>query len=407
MVLACAQGVIEPKNRIIGAGAGEQDASMASGGGAGEPETGGSGGGQPTGGAGPSTGGSGGNPSGTGGQGAGGTGGVPMGGTGGKTGGTGGTPTGGTGGTPTGGTGGMRTGGTGGVSTGGSPGTGGVSTGGSPGTGGVSTGGSPGTGGATGGTGGGVAGSSGQTVFFDDFVGGAVDSSKWTVVDRIGDLANNEVNCVSAANVSVSGGFLVGVSKHEDRSCGDSNVAPTVQHYTSWQIQQKTAPFKYGTIEVRAKEPGGIGIWPTIWLLGYKWQASQPMTANVPGHNWPHDGWCEIDIAEFLENARNRVNNVVHFEVAGGRHEASLPFDATTRFMVYRLQWAPNSLIWSVNAEDGAGYRTLRTVTGAGAVPDVPMYVVINAAIGGIGGGNPDPNSFPQTFTVDWVKVTQ
>jgi beta-glucanase (GH16 family) len=198
-----------------------------------------------------------------------------------------------------------------------------------------------------------VAGSSGQTVFFDDFVGGAVDSSKWTVVDRIGDLANNEVNCVSAANVSVSGGFLVGVSKHEDRSCGDSNVAPTVQHYTSWQIQQKTAPFKYGTIEVRAKEPGGIGIWPTIWLLGYKWQASQPMTANVPGHNWPHDGWCEIDIAEFLENARNRVNNVVHFEVAGGRHEASLPFDATTRFMVYRLQWAPNSLICPLTPRTG------------------------------------------------------
>jgi hypothetical protein len=37
----------------------------------------------------------------------------------------------------------------------------------------------------------------------------------------------------------------------------------------------------------------------------------------------------------------------------------------------------------------------------------VPMYVVFNAAIGGIGGGNPDPATFPQTFTVDWVRVTQ
>jgi hypothetical protein len=39
--------------------------------------------------------------------------------------------------------------------------------------------------------------------------------------------------------------------------------------------------------------------------------------------------------------------------------------------------------------------------------PNVPMYVVINAAIGGIGGGHPDPGTFPQTFQVDYVRITQ
>jgi beta-glucanase (GH16 family) len=179
------------------------------------------------------------------------------------------------------------------------------------------------------------------------------------------------------------------------------------EHYTSWHIQQKTTPFLYGTIEVRAKEPGGTGIWPTIWMLGYKWQASQPQTANIPGHDWPHDGWCEIDIAEFWQNHRTQVNNTVHFEVPGGLHEQTLPFDATSRYMVYRLQWSAGSLIWSVDPEDGSGFRTLRTVTGAGNVPNVPMYVVLNAAIGGAGGGTPNPSTFPQTFSVDWVRVTQ
>jgi beta-glucanase (GH16 family) len=75
--------------------------------------------------------------------------------------------------------------------------------------------------------------------------------------------------------------------------------------------------------------------------------------------------------------------------------------------MVYRLKWTLSSLIWSVDAEDGSGFRTLRTVSGAGNVPDVAMYVVLNAAIGGSGGGTPDPSSFPQTFVVDWVRVTQ
>jgi beta-glucanase (GH16 family) len=227
------------------------------------------------------------------------------------------------------------------------------------------------------------------------------------VMDRLSDQSNNEINCCIPANVSVSGGLLSGLSKNESYTCGDSVQSPITESYTSWQIQQKTAPFLYGTVEVRAKLPGGTGIWPAIWMLGFNWQASQPTTANVPGANWPNAGWCEIDIAEFWQNGRSQVNCTVHFNTPGGLHQQSLPFDASTRYMVYRLQWWLNSLIWSVDAEDGVGFRTLRTLTGSGAVPDVPMYVTINAAIGGTGGGTPNPSTFPQTFFVDWVRITQ
>lgn len=248
----------------------------------------------------------------------------------------------------------------------------------------------------------------GRSILFDDFVGTSIDITKWAVIDRIGDQPfNGELHCTVPANVSVSGGFLNGVTKLEDHICGDSLQAPTLQHYTSWQIQQRTAPFLYGTIEVRAKPPGGTGIWPTIFLLGYKWQAGQLATANEPGSKWPHDGWSEIDVAEFLNNHRTLVNCVVHFEVFGGSSEQALPVDATSRYMVYRLQWAVNSLIWSVDAEDGAGFRTLRTVTGADKVPDVPMYITVNAAVGGKGGGTPDPSTFPQTYSIDWIRITQ
>jgi beta-glucanase (GH16 family) len=267
-------------------------------------------------------------------------------------------------------------------------------------------------GGSAGGSGGGVTGGSGGStaggvIFFDDFLAGSIDTSKWTVIDRLSDQANGEISCDLAANVSVSGGLLKGLAKFEDHTCGDSNQAPVLEHYAGWHIQQASKPFLYGTIEVRAKLPGGTGIWPSIWMLGFKWQASQAATANVVGHNWPHEGWCEIDIAEFWQNARTTVNNTVHFEVAGGLHLQSLPFDATTRFMVYRLEWQPGSLIWSVDGEDGVGYRTLRTVTGASSVPNVPMYLVFNSAIGGSGGGTPVPSTFPQTFSIDWVRVTQ
>lgn len=245
------------------------------------------------------------------------------------------------------------------------------------------------------------------TVFFDDFAGTTVDPAKWTVFDRLSDQANGEVNCVAPQNVSVKDGLLEIVSKFEDRTCGDTMEPARTLHYTSGQVQQATTPFLYGTIDVRAKVAGGIGTWPCIWMLGFEWQASQPFTANVEGLQWPKAGWSEIDIAEFMHGERRKVNTTVHYNRPGGEHMQSLPFDATTRFMVYRLQWTPGSLVWSVDAEDGRGFRRLYSVNGSSKVPNVPMYLVIHTAIGGIGGGDPDPASFPQTLEVDYARITQ
>jgi beta-glucanase (GH16 family) len=247
----------------------------------------------------------------------------------------------------------------------------------------------------------------GTVIFFDDFLGTSIDSTKWKVLDRLSDQANHEVNCVVPENVSVKDGLLEGVSKYEDRSCGDTLEPARIMHYTSWQIQQATEPFLYGTIDVRAKVPGGVGTWPTIWMLGFEWQASQPYTANTPGLQWPNAGWCEIDIAEFWQGGRRTVNTTVHYNRPGRLHIKELSFDATTQFAVYRLEWTQGALIWSVDAEDGKGFRKLYVARGSRRVPNVPMYLVIHTAIGGTGGGNPDPSTFPQTFQVDYVRVTQ
>jgi beta-glucanase (GH16 family) len=245
------------------------------------------------------------------------------------------------------------------------------------------------------------------TVFFDDFDGAAVDSSKWTVLNRLSDQVNGELDCIVPENITVQNGILSGVSKFEDRVCGDSIEKPKLMRYTSWHIQQKTAPFLYGTIEVRARMPGGTGVWPLIWMLGHEWQASQPYTANTPNHQWPNAGWCETDIAEFMFGTRTELNAIVHFKRHGGYFNAPMPYAANSRFMVYRLQWSRNALIWSVDPEDGRGFRILRAITNRARIPNVPMYVILSTAIGGIGGGTPDPATFPQTYQADWVRVTQ
>jgi len=90
--------------------------------------------------------------------------------------------------------------------------------------------------------------------------------------------------------------------------------------------------------------PGGVGTWPVIWMLGFEWQASQPYTANIPGLQWPNAGWCEIDIAEFMQGERRKVNTIVHYNKPGGLHLQILPFDATSQFAVYRLEWTRDAL---------------------------------------------------------------
>ncbi len=250
-------------------------------------------------------------------------------------------------------------------------------------------------------------------LFYDAFVGSTLNPAKWTGgFDRIQDLVNGEVGGQLPANVIVNDGLEI-ESKYVPAGfdIGDSETAPQEVFYSAGQIQQATEPFLYGTVEVRCKAPGGEGLWPLVWMLGFEWQDSQPFTANTPGHNWPHAGWCEIDIMEFLSNSRTTNNCAVWFynsDTGNGSAEGgALDYAADSRFIVYRLQWSAGALIWSVDYEDGTGWHTLRTLSDPDQIPDQPMYVVLSTATGGIGGGTPNPATFPQKQYVSWVRVTQ
>jgi beta-glucanase (GH16 family) len=257
-------------------------------------------------------------------------------------------------------------------------------------------------------------GGSDPIYLYDDFTGPSLDLTEWVVYDRIMDEFNGEVGSVIPANVRVPGdGKLYIDQKYVPGGviASDTDTPPTTVYYTSGQIAQKAPSFLYGDVQVRAKIPGGTGTWPCIWMLGWQWQASQPYNANTPGQNWPHDGWNEIDIAEFGGGFdRSHVSCQNHFESGGnaGSGVFALPYDSTTRFMVYRLVWTRTSLTWMVDAEDGVGWRTLSTITGTAGVtiPDEPMYLVIHCAIGGGFAGTPDPATYPQVMEVDYARVT-
>lgn len=154
----------------------------------------------------------------------------------------------------------------------------------------------------------------------------------------------------------------------------------------TYQGRPKLA-WTYGSVEARLRVPAGRGLWPALWLL--------PATSEARP---------EIDVLEVLGHDPATVTMHLHPEAPGARSPAAEHTLAEGSFAdgwhTVRLDWDPGLLVWSV---DG---REVWRVTGD-AVPDEPMYLVANLAVGGNYPGAPDATTaFPAVYAVDHVRVT-
>lgn len=235
------------------------------------------------------------------------------------------------------------------------------------------------------------AGTGATVVFDDEFNGTSVDPGLWSVGNRPGDASNAEKQCYKPGNVTESGGYLQ-INSKVDSSC--SGYA-----YTSGMVQWNTFSYTYGTLEYRAKQPAGTGTWPAQWLLGGNCQAAFKTTAeNTGGCNWPQPGSDEIDVSEFKSSTTVNWQNVISGN-SGFLTCKPTVSNANTNWHIYQLVWKPGSLVWKV---DG-----VTTCTQTTAVPSTPMFMIINTALGGGGGGTIKNSTLPQTMLVDYVKLTQ
>ena len=236
--------------------------------------------------------------------------------------------------------------------------------------------------------------SAGSQIFFDDFTGGTLDPAIWTVMDRPGDASNSEAECYTPANVSVSNGVLAITSKVQSINCGGNKY-----NYTSGMVQWTNFSFLYGTVEIRAKMAGGQGTWPALWLLGANCQQSNVQSAdNVPPCSWPNTGSDEIDISEIKGGTLTTVwQNVI---ANGGGFQSCSPTttDVSQNWHTYGLVWTPGSLSWTIDGVTTCSFST--------DLPYMPMFLMINTAMGGSGGPIYDA-TLPQTLLVDYVRITQ
>ncbi|GEO08891.1 glycoside hydrolase family 16 protein [Segetibacter aerophilus] len=238
---------------------------------------------------------------------------------------------------------------------------------------------------------------------------GLPDSTKWGYEQ--GFVRNNEKQYYTykrKENAFVENGVLTITAKKEiypNRDFSSTSSAwqkkDSLASYTSAAlITLGKASWKFGKIEVRAKIPRGLGVWPAIWMLGN----------NVSEVGWPLSG--EIDIMEFVGHDSSSIHGTMHYAdpitkkhlQSGNKIVVSQPFND---FHTYSAEWNNEEMRCLF---DGRVYHTFPLNKAGEDLSNAfrkPFYLLINFALGGSWGKTIDDAVLPQKFIVDYVRVYQ
>ncbi len=237
-------------------------------------------------------------------------------------------------------------------------------------------------------------------IFTDEFDGQALDTNLWTNCYWWNDngctnLGNNELEWYMPANIKVSDGHLRLIARPENVTGYKgrtfkytSGMVTTGRDYRELPRPPRFS-FQYGLVEIRARLPGGKGIWPALWLLPST-RKSRP----------------EIDIMEVLGDAPKQLEMHFHYTDATGKGrstgQAAQTTDLTKDWHVYGLRWEPDAIVWYLDGVEKWRYSA------AANIPREDMYLLMNLAVGGNWPGAPDEKTrFPAEFLIDYVRVWQ
>ncbi len=172
--------------------------------------------------------------------------------------------------------------------------------------------------------------------------------------------------------------------------------------YTSARINTRgKIDWKYGRFEMRAKLPTGRGTWPAFWMLG----------TDIGKVGWPACG--ELDIMENVGYDPTWVQGSIHTPSSYGNTvnfgRIQVP-DCDTAFHVYGMTWTPSKIEYWIDDPSKPYYTYSPAVKNASNWPfNKPCFIILNLAIGGNWGGKQgvDNSIFPQTYSIDYVRVYQ
>ena len=201
---------------------------------------------------------------------------------------------------------------------------------------------------------------------------------------------------VTANRISDSSGFQVGTVPGTEQIL---NMCPECQ-FTSAKI--KTANklgIQYGRIEIRMKNPAGVGTWPAFWMLG---------DDLLDGNPWPECG--EIDIMEARgymgEAAFGTIHgpNFANGNFGGYGSTYNNGAQLSDAFHTYAIEWKKNQIDFYV---DDSLYlsATPKDIAPGRWVFNQEFFLILNLAMGGEFAGDLDPALMQSQMSIDYIRV--
>jgi beta-glucanase (GH16 family) len=247
-----------------------------------------------------------------------------------------------------------------------------------------------------------------KLVWADEFdKPGRPDSTNWNYEN--GFVRNHELQWYQPENAICKNGLLVIEAKgetkpnprYEEGSNDWRNNRKTIEYTSSCLLTKGKKAWQYGRFEMRARIDISKGMWPAWWTLGVD-------------KRWPGNG--EIDIMEYY-----RGKLLANIACLGRDRKAEwysnrFPVDSmggvkwSSQFHVWRMDWTDEYI--ALYCDDQLLNKTdlslLENKEGSGFNPfRQPHYMLLNLAVGGENGGNPENTEFPRLFEVDYIRVYQ
>lgn len=240
----------------------------------------------------------------------------------------------------------------------------------------------------------------------DGFSGTSLDSTKWVQTQAMNGAEPDLF--IKEENLSIENGTAVISAKDE----GNGKYSAVKSLSTMGKMA-----FKYGYLEMRAKVPTGVPIWPSLWLKSQE---------SLRNSNY----MTEVDIFEIFAN--NKLSSTYHKWYTGDHQQKSmgtalaLPANSSNEYHTYAMEWTPEYIKMYF---DGTSYGTInananfsKIDTEGSEIPGFgdPLYILLNSHVftPGLQERKPEfvrdewlvenyTGEFPIDYTVDYIRIYQ
>ena len=222
----------------------------------------------------------------------------------------------------------------------------------------------------------------------DEFDGSVLKDTNWTPEFGTGSggWGNGESQSYTddPKNLSVKAGSLL---IHASKDNGQ---------WTSARIKtQDKRVFTHGYIEVRAKLPSGVGVWPAAWTLGN----------NISSVGWPNCG--EIDYLEYREYPSNQINTIGQATHTPERHGGN-PIETDPRGTIVDAgEWNTYAVSWGTDGSTKFFVDGSETGFWNAEITN-PQFLLLNLAIGGAYNQFQIADDLTEaSYELDYIRVYQ